>query len=153
MSQHLPDSENLKFRIGLSGTYWGKTPQYSILLNKIKLHSAEINEPNGKVFYVEFQAECIEEFDNVLEIRLENKDDSDTVENLDKTAILKDMLLNIHSIEIDDIAMDHLMWTKSQFHPDDAARPVLYNCVNLGWNGTYTFKFTSPFYLWLLESL
>jgi hypothetical protein len=27
------------------------------------------------------------------------------------------------------------------------------NCVNLGWNGTYTLKFASPFYIWLLEKL
>lgn len=153
MSQIQPNSENLKFKIGLSGTYWGKKPQYSILLNKTKHHSDIISEPSDQVFYIEFQAECAEDTDNILEIRLENKEDSDTVQNAGKTVILKDMLLNIHSIEIDDITMNHLIWTKSHFLPDDAARPVLDNCVNLGWNGTYTFKFTSPFYLWLLESL
>jgi hypothetical protein len=153
MSQILPELENLKFKIGLSGTYWGKKPQYSILLNKIKLHSGEITEPSDQIFYIEFQAECTEDSDNILEIRLENKEDSDTVQNAERTEILKDMLLNIHSIEIDEIAMDQLIWSKSQFLPDDAARPLLDNCVNLGWNGSYTFKFTSPFYLWLLESL
>lgn len=153
MSRTQPDSESLKFKIGLSGTYWGKMPQYSILLNKIKHHSGEITEPSDQVFYIEFQADCTEDSDNILEIRLENKEDSDTVENSERTEILKDMLLNIHSIEIDDIAIDQLMWTKSQFLPDDSSRPILNNCVNLGWNGSYTFKFTSPFYLWLLESM
>ena len=153
MSQILPELENLKFKIGLSGTYWGKKPQYSILLNKIKLRSDEITEPSDQIFYIEFQAEFTEDSDNILEIRLENKEDLDTVQNAERTEILKDMLLNIHSIEIDEIAMDQLIWSKSQFLPDDAARPLLDNCVNLGWNGAYTFKFTSPFHLWLLESL
>lgn len=153
MNQIRPDSESLTFKIGLSGTYWGKKPQYSISLNKIKHHSSEITEPSDQVFYIEFQAECTEDSDNILEIRLENKEDSDTVQDSEKTVILKDMLLNIHSIEIDEIAMDYLMWSKSHFLPDDADRPVLNHCVNLGWNGTYTFKFTSPFYLWLLESM
>ncbi len=153
MSQTQPDLESLKFKIGLSGTYWGKRPQYSVLLNKIKLQSGEITEPSDQVFYIEFQADCTEDSDNILEIRLENKEDSDTVENSERTEILKDMLLNIHSIEIDEISMDQLIWSKSQFLPDDSSRPILDNCVNLGWNGAYTFKFTSPFYLWLLESM
>jgi len=151
MNQIQPDLESLKFKIGLSGTYWGKTPRYSVWLNKIKHYSDEITEPSDQIFYLEFQAECTEDSENILEIRLENKEESDTVQNEERTEILKDMLLNIHSIEIDEIAMDHLIWSKSLFLPDDSSRPILDNCVNLGWNGAYTFKFTSPFYLWLLE--
>jgi hypothetical protein len=40
------------------------------------------------------------------------------------------MLLNIHSLEIDEIAVDQLMWSESQFIPDNSDRPVLNNCVN-----------------------
>lgn len=153
MSQTPLNLERLKFKIGLSGTYWGKKPQYSIWVNGNNYASGTTLTPSDHIFYVEFQADCIEESENSLQIKLENKEDSDTVENTERTEILNDMLLNIHSIEIDDIAMDHLMWSKSQFLPDNPERPILNNCVNLGWNGAYTFKFTCPFYLWLLESI
>jgi hypothetical protein len=153
MSQIQPELENLKFKIGLSGTYWGKKPHYSIWVNDSKYAEEQITLPSDQIFYIEFQADCTEESENFLKIKLENKEDSDTVENSEKTKILKDMLLNIHSIEIDDIALDQLMWSMSQFLPDDPKRPILNNCVNLGWNGSYVLKFTSPFYLWLLESM
>ena len=101
--------------------------------------------------YVEFECE-IPEGDNTLEIKLLNKEDSDTVQNEDKSAIVKDMLLNVESLEIDDIDLDSLKWTASKFVPVDTTKPTLESCVNLGWNGTYSLTFTSPFYLWLLEN-
>ena len=72
--------------------------------------------------------------------------------------IVKDMLLNIDNITIDDISLGHLIWD-AEYLLD---RPQIYQgkeidhldrCVNLGWNGTYVLKFTSPFYIWLLEKL
>jgi len=153
MNQPQLDSENLKFKIGLSGTYWDKTPRYSIWVNDSKYAGEQITLPSNQIFYIEFQVDCAVESENFLKIKLENKEDSDTVENTERTEILKDMLLNIHSIEIDDIAIDQLMWSESQFLPDNPDRPTLDNCVNLGWNGSYILKFTSPFYLWLLGSL
>jgi hypothetical protein len=152
MNQHLSNLEQLKFRIGLSGTYWDKKPQYSIWVNDKKYAGGTTILPSDHIFYIEFQFDCAEESENFLKIRLENKEDSDTIENSEKTEILKDMLLNVHSIEIDDIAIDQLMWSESQFYPDNPDRPIIDQCVNLGWNGSYILKFTSPFYLWLLES-
>ena len=63
------------------------------------------------------------------------------------------MLLNIDSIEIDEIDISELKWSASEFVADDPNRPTLQECVNLGWNGSYQLKFTSPFYLWLLENM
>ena len=85
-----------------------------------------------------------------LDIRLLNKTDSDTILN-DEDKIVKDMLLNIEHIEIDGIEIEFLKWSESVFLPDNPQRPALNGCLNLGWNGTYRLKFTSPFYLWLLE--
>jgi len=75
------------------------------------------------------------------------------IQNADKTAIEKDMLLHIRSIEIDEIDLGNLLWSKSQYVGDDVTRPVLDNCVDLGWNGTWTLAFASPFYIWLLENI
>ena len=72
--------------------------------------------------------------------------------------IINDMLLNIKDIEIDSISLGQLVWS-GEYLIDE---PQEYNgttitkldhCVNLGWNGTYVLNFSSPFYIWLLESL
>jgi hypothetical protein len=145
-------TETLHFKIGLAGTYWNKHPQYSILINDKTYNAGTITEPSGETFYVEFDAE-VEEGPCTLKIRLENKDWTDTIQNEDKTAIVKDMLLNIRSVEIDDINLGNLIYTKTQFVGDDTERPVLDKCQDLGWNGAWILAFESPFYIWLLENI
>ena len=145
--------ETLHFKIGLAGTYWDKHPEYSILINDVKVVSNTIDTPTGEQFYVEFDHEIAEEGPCTLKIRLENKDWTDTVQNEDKTEIVKDMLLNIRSVEIDEINLGNLIYTKTQFVGDDPERPVLDKCQDLGWNGAWILKFDSPFYIWLLENI
>ena len=144
--------EKLHFKIGIGGTYWRKIPIYSILVNDTVLFTKEISTPSDEVSFIEFDHE-LEEGPARLKIRLENKDWTDTVQNQDKTEILQDMLLNIISVEIDEIDLGNLIFSKSEFVGDDADRPVLDKCVNLGWNGTWTLPFESPFYIWLLENI
>ena len=103
--------------------------------------------------YVEFDQEITEGAAQRLVIQLLNKDNSDTVQNEDKTEIVKDMLLHIKSIEIDEIALGNLTREKSQYQPYDSQFPVLDNCVDLGWNGDWILDFESPFYIWLLENI
>ena len=145
-------SENLHFKIGLAGTYWNNKPMYSILINNTLIVSDEIAVANDEIFYVEFDAD-VPEGTTRLTVRLENKTDVDTVENEDKTAILKDMLLHIRSVEIDEINLGNFIYTKSLFVGDDSSRPVLDKCIDLGWNGAWTLEFESPFYIWLLENI
>jgi len=149
MNQLQHEVETLSFKIGLSGTYWGKIPQYSILINDIIVAEGMIS--NAEL--IEFDYSFIQNTEFSLSIRLNNKEDSDTILNESNTEIVKDMLLNIDSIEIDGIEIETLKWSQSKFFPDNPARPILDNCVNLGWNGTYKLNMTSPFYLWLLENM
>lgn len=151
MNQPLPNVESLSFKIGISGTYWGKKPQYEILVNNDLQVSKEIAGQSNQIEYIEFQYNCAENSDFTLSINLVNKTDSDTVLDDNKT-IQKDMLLNIESIEIEGIELETLKWTASCFVADDPNKPNLYHCVNLGWNGSYKISMTSPFYLWLLEN-
>ena len=145
-------TEKLHFKIGLGGTYWKKVPIYSILVNDDLIVTKEVETPSGKIAFAEFDYE-LAEGPCVLKIRLENKHWIDTVQNEDKTAILKDMLLNIKSVEIDEIDLGNLIYSKSQFVGDDADRPVLTNCLDLGWNGSWELPVESPFYIWLLENI
>ena len=145
-------SESLHFKIGLAGTYWEKVPQYSIYVNDKCYAEGQILEQPDVVQYVEFDAE-VSEGTVYLKIRLENKTDSDTIENEDKSAIVKDMLLHIRSVEIDEINLGNFIYTKSSFVGDDPNRPNLDKCIDLGWNGSWTLTFESPFYIWLLENI
>lgn len=149
----MADTEKLHFKIGIAGTYWKKVPVYSVLINdSVIVDHQTIATLSGETDIIEFDYEATEG-PCTLKICLKNKDNSDTVQNEDKTEILKDLLLNIISVEIDEIDVGNFLHTKSTFTGDDPARPVLDNCVDLGWNGTWAFSFESPFYIWLLENL
>lgn len=142
--------EKLPFKVGISGTFWAKVPQFSIGINGVTLIS---NEAANETKIYEFDAELDEDKEHTLEIRLENKDNLDTVQSPGTEEIIRDLILNIDSIEIDGIDIGILKWTKSVFIADDPSKPTIPECVNLGWNGTYKMKFCCPFYLWLLENV
>jgi hypothetical protein len=153
--------EKIKFRVGLSGQYWDKKPEYSVAINGKEYLRGFITAEPGDTETFEFVAD-ISEGTHRLEIALLNKENSDVVKNTDSSlefTIVKDMLLNIDSIEIDDIDIGHLRYTKSKYELvkkqifNGAIVSELESCVNLGFNGTYVMQFESPFYLWLLENL
>jgi hypothetical protein len=146
--------ENLNFEIVLSGTYWDKKPQFSVWLDDHVVVQSEIAKDDiGQS--IKFQHQ-VDDGEHQLKIRLENKTTQDTV--VANGEMVKDMLLNIDDIIIDDISLGNLRWD-AEYHLDS---PQEYNgntitrldrCVNLGWNGTYILNFSTPFYIWLLEKL
>ena len=148
------NNETLKFKIGLSGTYWDKKPEFKIFVDNICTTHTSITAPTGEVEYVEFTADVEEEKEHSLRIQLLNKEETDVVKTADETGIEKDMLLNIETIEIDDIELEFLKWSLSMFTPDTPFSGYPKNMtVNLGLNGTYEIKFDSPFYIWLLSNM
>jgi hypothetical protein len=147
------NEEKLTFAVTLSGTYWNRRPQFSIWLDDHVVAQSEIASPAQQT--VNFERNVLEG-DHTLKIRLENKTDADTI--VENGEVVKDMVLNIDDITIDDISLGNLLWSaeyildkKQQYKGQEIDH--LDGCVNLGWNGTYTLKFTSPFYIWLLEKL
>ena len=145
--------ENLQFKISLTGTYWDKKPQFSVWLDDHVVIQSEIASKSEQIINFERR---ITEGPHQLKIRLEDKTDTDTV--IENDEVVKDMLLNINDITFDDISLGNLLWS-AEYILD---KPQIYKgqtidhldgCVNLGWNGTYTLKFSSPFYIWLLEKL
>ena len=99
-----------------------------------------------------------------LDIKMSGKTGRQTVIN-EKGDILKDQLLNIKSIEIDEIDIGALVyegvftpeypepWASQQRKAGHELPKTLKNVTRMGHNGTWTFKFVSPFYMWLLENL
>lgn len=152
------ETESLTIKIGLSGTYWDRQPQFEISVDDRMMKKETISAVSGEIEYHEFTVD-LEPGDHVLGIRLPNKVSTDTVENADKTEIVKDLLLNIESIEIDEVEIGVCKWQESEYITDElvkfngTATNRIENCVNLGFNGQYRLKFSSPFYIWLLDKL
>lgn len=147
------EQEELKFEITLGATAWNKRPEFSVWLDDEKIAQDIIASDNHVVKF----DRLISNGEHSLKIRLENKDQkTDTV--ISNGEIVKDLLLNIDNITIDDIGLGNLLWDANYVLdcPQEYQGKTitkLDNCVNLGWNGTYVLNFTSPFYIWLLEKL
>ena len=147
------NEEKLSFVVTLSGTFWDRRPQFSIWLDDHAVIQSEIISTAQQPVTFE---RIIDEGLHTLKIRLENKIATDTL--IENGEVVKDMLLNIDDITIDDISLGNLLWSaeyildeKQMYQGKEIDH--LDGCVNLGWNGTYVLKFTSPFYIWLLEKL
>jgi len=145
--------EKLSFVVTLSGTFWDRRPQFSVWLDDHAVIQSEIVSESLQPMVFE---RTVDEGEHTLKIRLENKTSADTI--IENGEVIKDMLLNIDDITIDDISLGNLLWSAEYIldHPQEYKGQKidhLDGCVNLGWNGTYTLKFTSPFYIWLLEKL
>jgi hypothetical protein len=147
------NEEKLSFVVTLSGTYWDRRPQFSIWFDDHNVVQSEIAHEGLQTFSFERN---VTEGDHTLKIRLENKTENDTV--IEDGEVIKDILLNIEDITVDEISLGNLIWS-AEYILDNPHKyqgktiDHLDNCVNLGWNGTYILKFTSPFYIWLLEKL
>ena len=157
------EKESLHFKLGLSSSS-KKQPEFAVYINDKEFLDTKISVTDNNIEYFEFDAE-IEEGPCSLRIEFKNKLPEYTkINNNDE--IVEDLLLNIDSIEIDEIDLGSLLWTASDYQP---IYPEVYkqkmhsegkelpksvkNCVNLGWNGSWILPFTSPFYIWLLENL
>lgn len=160
----MSDKETLHFKIGLSRSTQRKQPKFKILVNNTEFVSAQLTNDVNVIEYFEFDA-SVDEGACSLVIEFTNKSIYDTVLDSDGN-IVEDLLLNIESVEIDEIDLGSLLWTASDYRPEypkthrDKMLQIghelpesVTNCVNLGWNGRWILPFSSPFYIWLLESI
>ena len=157
------DAEKLKFKIELYATYWNKPPLVQLLINN-KLHFKEkITATKEKPKIIEFEHQLFHKKSYNLIIDRTGKNKHDTV--LENNKIIKDQLLHIKSIEIDEIDIGALIfegvykpnyskeWLSQETKKSNKLPESIKNSPVLGHNGTWTFTFTSPFYMWLLENL
>jgi hypothetical protein len=154
------DKETLHFKVGLSGTSEKKQPRFSIAVDGNVVQEDILSQAPNVTEYFEFDVSLTEE-PHELQISLLNKESADTVKDASGN-IVGDMMLNIDSVEIDEIALGGLLWTASIYNPiypesytdhDQKNIKDVLNCKNLGWNGVWRLLFTSPFYIWLLENI
>lgn len=149
--------ENLSFKLTLDAT-WHPEFQEEFPICSIMINDEKCGGPYAirAETTIEFDHDCAEE--NTLCIRFNNKMQKDVVLD-DEGNIIKDKLLHIKKIEIDDIDITNLChfhsvytptdpWFKENFDVDS-----LRNHMDLGWKGTWEVRFNTPFYIWLLETM
>ena len=155
--------EKLKFKLELYSTYWDKIPTANILINNHSHYNQEITGTEKEPTVVEFEHELTEGEDYKLIIERLGKDPNQTV--VEDGKIVKDQLLHIKSIEIDEIDIGALVyegiytpeypepWATQQKQTGKELPKTFKNVTNMGHNGRWELGFASPFYMWLLENL
>ena len=156
-------TEKLKFKLELYATMWNKPPIADIKINEKSYFKEEIASTKDKPTIIEFEHELEEGKSYNLIIHRLGKNKTQTIVENEK--IVKDQLLQIKSIEIDEIDLGSLIyegvykptypepWASQQAKAGNKLPETLKNVTQMGHNGTWTLSFTSPFYMWLLENL
>ena len=157
-------TEKLKFKIELYATMWHKPPQAEILIDNHSHFKGDITGDEAKPNLIVFEQELEEGKEYNLIINRSGKGKKQTVIN-EKGDILKDQLLHIKSMEIDEIDIGALVyegiytpqypepWATQQREAGIELQESFKNVTNMGHDGEWKFKFKSPFYMWLLENL
>ena len=117
------------------------------------------NEPTIITF--EHELEHDKSYDFI--IKRTNKTPKQTI--VEDGKIVKDQALHIGQIAIDEIDIGALVyegvyrpeypepWASQQAKTGNKLPETFKNVTEMGHNGTWTFTFNSPFYMWLLENL
>ena len=143
---------------------WDKPPIAEILINDKSYSMGDIISTEDKPTLIEFEHELDDGQEYSLKIKRAGKSKGQTVAN-EKGDLIKDQLLHIKSIEIDEIDIGALVyegvytpdypepWATQQAEAGTKLQKSFKNVTTMGHNGTWKFKFSSPFYMWLLENL
>ena len=157
-------TEKLKFKLELFATMWDRPPHAEIMINDRSFFKGDITGSEDKPDVIEFEHELIESEPYNLIVKMSGKNTSQTVIN-EKGDILNDQLLNIKSIEIDEIDIGGLVyegvytptypepWATQQKDAGVKLQESFKSVTRMGHNGVWSFEFQSPFYMWLLENL
>jgi len=156
-------TEKLIFKLELWAEYWDKAPRANILINDHSHFNKEITGTEKEPTVIEFEHELTEGEKYRLVIERSGKHKNQTV--VENGIITKDQLLNIKSIEIDEIDIGALVyegvytpeypepWATQQRQAGKTLPESFKNATIIGHNGRWVLSFESPFYMWLLENL
>jgi hypothetical protein len=182
-------TEKLKFKLELYATMWDRPPHVEILINDHngiygRMFKKDITGTEDKPDIVEFEYEMTEGQEYNLLIKRSGKQGKSKLANPDTDNgvlwpeqieyqtvtdedgnIIKDQVLHLKSIEIDEITIGSLVyegvytpkypepWATLQRESGVELPESFKNVTELGHEGQWKFTFGSPFYMWLLENL
>ena len=151
------DLERVEFKVLLSGEWFRLPPHVKVYIDDQLIEDLEVVERSalGEQRTLEFDAE-LSDGEHELRIQYLDKEQPDT--RVDENGnIDADHIVNIDSIEIDEIELGFMCYNKSVFRPDQELRPDLpaemHELINIGYNGVWVMKFQVPTYIWFLENL
>jgi hypothetical protein len=150
-------SEEVEIKINLYSVWHMKPPNADIYIDDTLIESTyveETKEDGGK--NIIFKSE-LQEGPHKIKIVMSNKLSNDTKLD-DKGNIIKDKLLFVNDISIDQIDLGYLLYKASKFYPVRVNHLVslpeeMTNQTCLGYNGEWVLEFSVPTYIWLLENL
>jgi len=140
--------ETLKFKAVIDSDYFNLPPN-------LKIHydgNVIADFPVVKETIIEKEITVEDDKEYKLNFTLYNKSKYDTV--VEDGKIIKDTVVKIKQVELDDVDITHMLPTdqeKFYYKHDSGQVDAFYD--TMGVNGTSTVKFTTPFYVWLLETL
>ena len=160
-------TEVLRFKIELYATMWDQAPHVDIIIDGQSKIKERVHQSISAPHIFEFTHELEEGKEHQLILKRSNKLKGQTLIDNDGK-ILKDQLLHIKRIEIDEIDLGSMIF-EGVFTPDYSTASNMWynqmknkgneppkefkNCTALGHDGEWKFTFESPFYMWLLENL
>jgi hypothetical protein len=157
-------TEKLKFKIELYATMWNSPPHAEIMIDDKSHFNGNITTSESDPTSIEFTHEFNEGSSYDLIIKRSNKGKNQTIVN-EKGDILKDQILHIKNIEIDEIDIGALVyeglytpeypepWATQQNEAGNTLEKSFKSVTKMGHNGEWRLGFASPFYMWLLENL
>lgn len=140
--------EKLPIKIIVGSEWFNKPPKCRITVNKQELFFGEVSEDTVVEDTVTLEPDS--EYQLGIELLDKNKYDTQIDSNGN---ITKDTLLKLKLIELDDIDVlpTASLNQTSFYYEHDGEKTPLYNVM--GRNGTSIIKFTTPFYIWLLDNI
>ena len=143
---------------------WDKPPHAEIIVGDKSYYKGDITSTEDNPTLIEFEADLEEDKKYDLIINRSGKGVNQTIVN-EKGDILKDQMLHIKRIEIDEIDLGALVftalytpqypepWATQQAEAGKELKEAFTNVTQMGHNGEWKFSFSTPFYMWLLENL
>jgi hypothetical protein len=154
--------EEVEIEVRLSATYWDEPPLMELWIDDIKFADdfvkakKELNELDS----FQWKGE-LEESEHTFKLVLKGKNiigsrQIQTVKD-EKGNIIKDQLLHLENILLDNIELGHTAIKLSEYHQFNydgyTHEPVVKNKNTFGVNGEMILKFSIPTYIWLLENI
>ena len=155
--------ENLRFKIHLYSEYFDTPPIAEISIDGNVIHKGKIKNKEEDPFVLKFDKLVEQDKEHTLTINRSGKGIDQVV--FENGEIIKDQKLFIHKIEIDDIDIGSLVYEgvytpeydkkyhEQQVQEGKTPPETIKQTKCLGHNGVWNIRFTSPFYMWMLENL
>jgi hypothetical protein len=150
-------SEEVEIVVTLSSEWHMKPPKFKLFIDDELISHGFLEEKYKENKSKDFKwIGNLEEGSHKIRLEMFGKLSIFTAVDEDRN-ILKDQLLKVNEISIDQIDLGNLIYQNCKFYPDknfhSEVPEIITNIDHIGFNGTWEMEFSVPTYIWLLENL